>query len=205
MLGSASGSSVYQVTGVSPGATLQLGNSVNQFIANNNAIQNMNGTFDLNGTTLVVGGYGVQMTGTGAITNNNPSATATLALEDQNGQTQTINAITDGAGKMALYLEYGNAILTSTGNTFTGGTTISNTDNNNSITLQIGDGGSNLGSLPGNVNIGHAGGLSFDTPAGMTLAVPGNISGSGAGGLTVVKQTPGVLSSCPAATPTAAR
>ena len=85
--------------------------------------------------------------------------------------------------------------MTSTGNTFSKGTTIVNTSNGNSINLQIGDGGSNIGSLPGNVNIGAYGGLTFDTPAGMTLTVTGNISGNGGGGLNVTKQSSGAASS----------
>ena len=62
--------------------------------------------------------------------------------------------------------------------------------------LQIGDGATSPGSLPGNVTIGTLGYtttngsftanglLIIDTPAGMSLTASGNISGSGSSGLT---------------------
>ena len=65
--------------------------------------------------------------------------------------------------------------LTGTGNAYSGGTTIA------AGRLNIGDGATSPGSLPGNVVINSTtpGALTFNTPAGMSVAVSGNISGSG--------------------------
>ena len=80
--------------------------------------------------------------------------------------------------------------LTGTSNAYSGGTTIS------AGTLQIGNGTTSPGSLPGNVVIGTlayttstgshtaTGALTFNTPAAMSITASGNISGSGSGGLT---------------------
>ena len=52
--------------------------------------------------------------------------------------------------------------------------------------LNIGDGSTSPGSLPGNVVVSSAtaGALTFNTPAGMSVTASGNISGNGSGGLT---------------------
>ena len=65
--------------------------------------------------------------------------------------------------------------LTGIGNAYSGGTTIG------LGVLQIGDGSTSPGSLPGNVVISSttAGALTFNTPAGMSVAASGNISGGG--------------------------
>ena len=178
------------VNGVSPGATLKLGaTATNAEIWN--GIQNMNGTFDLNGySTGVAGGSG--LTGTGTITNGALSPTSTLTFGFvNNGQTGGnsvfAGSIIDGTGKMALAVAYSTAqlTLTGTGNTYSGGTTISAGE------LQIGDGSTGPGSLPGNVLVSNtaAGALTFNTPPTMSVTASGNISG--AGGLT--KTGPGLL------------
>ena len=81
---------------------------------------------------------------------------------------------------MALTVSGGGTLtLTGTSNSYTGGTTI------DSGMLVIGN-GTGLGSLPGNIVISSstAGALTYNTPAGMSIATSGNISGSGTGGLT---------------------
>ena len=67
----------------------------------------------------------------------------------------------------------GTQVLAGSNNTYSGGTAISGG------TLQIGDGAANAGSLPGNVVVSStaAGALTFNTPAAMSLAYSGNISG----------------------------
>ena len=59
--------------------------------------------------------------------------------------------------------------------------------------LQIGDGATSPGSLAGNVvnNSSAASALIFNTPAGMSLAYSGNVSGSGTGAVT--KTGPGTV------------
>ena len=77
----------------------------------------------------------------------------------------------------------GTLVLTGGGNAYGGGTTI--TDG----VLQIGDGATSAGSLPGNVVINSAtpGALTYDLPPGASINPfnVGFISGSGGGGLTV--------------------
>ena len=66
----------------------------------------------------------------------------------------------------------GAVILTATNNSFTGGTLIS------SGTLQVGDGATNAGSLPGN-SVVNNGRLILDPPAATSLSVSGVISSNG--------------------------
>ena len=105
-----------------------------------------------------------------------------------NGQGALALAVSGGVNNNALAA--GTLILTGTSNAYHGGTTIS------AGVLQIGDGATSPGSLPGNVTIGTLaytttngsftanGALIIDTPAGMSLTASGNISGSSSGGLT---------------------
>ena len=83
-----------------------------------------------------------------------------------------LSLTTDSTGALAF-------TLTGTGNAYSGGTSIYEG------MLKIGDGATSPGSLPGNVVISSttAGALTFDTPAGMSVAASGNISGNGSGGL----------------------
>ena len=77
-----------------------------------------------------------------------------------------------GANSLAICAG-GTVILTSNNNTYSGTTTV------NSGTLQIGDGATSAGSLPGNVVIAASGTLAFDPPAATSFAWSGNISGTG--------------------------
>ena len=171
--------------GVNPGATLQ-------FASSNVGIWagvGINGTLDFNGTN-----NGLDwLTGSGTITNNVISTASTLyygadlAGGPSGGTSAFAGAIKDGPGTMALVVTgsaasqggFGCLTLTGTGNAYSGGTTISGG------TLQIGDGSTSPGSLPGNVSVGTTsvggvpalGALIFDTPAGMSVTESGNISG----------------------------
>jgi len=184
-----------QISSVSPGATVQLGTTATSGNGGSSGeiywgIQNLNGTFDLNGANVGLEGNG-WLTGTGTITNNAASTTSTLTWGYVNdaspGGTTTFGGnIVNGAGGsgvMALAVSGGGAsaslTLTGTGNTYTGGTTIAA-----SSSLQIGDGSTSPGSLPGNVVVSNtaAGALTFNTPLAKSITVSGNISG--AGGLT---------------------
>ena len=81
----------------------------------------------------------------------------------------------------------GTFTLTNSANTYGAVTTIA------AGAVQIGDGSASPGSLAGNVvnNSSAAGALIFNTPAGMSLAYSGNISGSGTGAVT--KTGPGTV------------
>ena len=180
--------------GVVSGGTLQ-------FATNNVGIWagvNINGILDFNGTSNGLDG----LSGSGTITNNTVSTTSTLyygadlAGGPSGGTTAFAGAIKDGPGTMALVVTgsgasqggFGFLTLTGTGNAYSGGTTISGG------TLQIGDGATSPGSLPGNVSVGSLsvggvpalGALIFDTPAGMSVTASGNISGNSSGGLAVI-------------------
>ena len=70
----------------------------------------------------------------------------TLTLSPAGGSSTFSGAIEDGAGEVRLAVSgSGTQVLAGSGNAYGGGTTIS------AGTLQIGDGGANAGSLPGNV------------------------------------------------------
>ena len=180
LLATNGGQAVSSVYSVSPGATLELGaNASSAEIFN--GISSMNGTFNLNGYSTGLTG----LTGSGTITNGALSPTSTLTFGFVNnggsgGNTSFAGSIIDGTGKMALAVAYSTATLTltGTGNTYSGGTTISAGE------LQIGDGSTGPGSLPGNVLVSNtaAGALTFNTPAAMSVTSTANISG--AGGLT---------------------
>ena len=155
----------------------------------------MNGTFDYNGFNEGLLG----LTGSGMTTSNASSTTSVMTFGTvvsggggpgdptvNNGGSSTIFAgsIVDGNGTMALTVSafFGHTlILTGTGNAYSGGTTIAYG------TLQIGDGATGPGSLPGNVVISSTtpGALTFNPPAGTSVTVSGNISGNGSGGLAV--------------------
>ena len=204
--------------GVSPGATLMLGTPPS-YIADPGggggniygSLLNMNGTFNLNGWSEGL----VGLSGTGTITNNAVSTTAVMTYGytvggrgnpgDTSNYTSTFGGnIVDGLGTMALSLTTDSTgplalTLTGTGNAYRGGTTISEG------TLQIGDGSTSPGSLPGNVVViasAAPGALTFNTPASMSVAATGNISGNGTGGL--AKSGAG-LATCSATTPTPAQ
>ena len=99
---------------------------------------------------------------------------------DTNGYMLTVPGVVSGSGALVQGIA-GTLVLSNIANTYTGGTTVS------VGTLQIGDGVSSNGSLPGNV-VNNAT-LAFNNPT--SFAYSGNISGSGvtnligAGGLTL--------------------
>ena len=197
---SQNGHAVSSITNVSPGALLQMGSNGSggaQIYAN---LLSMNGTFDLNGMNEGL----IGLTGTGTVTNSAGSTTSLLTFGYVpggaiGGSNTFPGVISDGNGLMALAVSSGvvnnalanvDLILTATNNAYSGGTTIS------AGTLQIGDGLTSPGSLPGNVaistlayttsagNFTANGALIIDTPFGMSIAAGGNISGSSSSGLT---------------------
>ena len=187
--GSGGGHAVTGVGSVSPGATLQMasipggdpGGGAQMF----GGVSKMNGTLDLNGMSEGL----TTLNGSGTVTNNAASTTSVLTFgyvstASTGGADTFAGTITNGAGGLGvltLTVSGGGALtLTGTNNTYSGGTTINNGS------LQIGDGSTSPGSLPGNIVISSAtpGALTFNTPAGMTFTYSGSISGSGTGGLT---------------------
>ena len=108
----------------------------------------MNGTFDFNGYSEGIDG----LSGTGTVTNSNSSSASVMTMGyvsgGQTGGTITFpGVIADGAGSMGLAVSGATFIVTGTRNAYSGGTTIY------SGLLQIGDGSTSPGSLPGNVVI----------------------------------------------------
>ena len=93
---------------------------------------------------------------------NNGSGTFSGAIQ---------NANTNGGGVGLLKSGTGTEILSGTNNTYIGGTTIA------AGTLQIGDGVTSNGSLPGNITVNSGGTLTFANPT--TFSYTGTISGSG--------------------------
>ena len=88
------------VSGVSPGATLQIGYSGTQI---SGGVSNMNGTFDFNGMseTFAAG----TLSGAGTVTNSAGSPTSTLTFGGGSGA--FAGAIANGAGTMALTVNGG--------------------------------------------------------------------------------------------------
>ena len=87
---------------------------------------------------------------------------------DTNNNTLTVPGVISGSGSLGIS-GGGTLVVTGASNTYSGGTIVS------AGTLQIGDGASSNGSLPGNV-VNNAT-LTFNNPT--TFANSGNISGSG--------------------------
>ena len=184
--GSGGGHAVTNVGSVSPGATLQMasmsGGDPGGGAQMYGGVSNMNGTMDFNGMSEGL----TTLNGSGTVTNNAPSTTSVLTFgyvptASTGGADTFAGTIADGRGTLALAVSGGGALtLTGTNNTYSGGTAIYNGS------LQIGDGSTSPGSLPGNVVISSATprALNFNTPAGISLTYSGSISGSGAGGLT---------------------
>ena len=171
--------------GVSAGATLRLGASGTNNGQFYDGVNNMNGTFDLNGFSEGL----IKLDGSGTVTNTALSTTSTLTFGYvgggcAGGSDTFAGAIADGLGTMALSVSdtNGSFTLTGTNNAYSGGTSIL------AGQLNIGNGATSQGSLPGNVVISSttAGALTFNTPAGMSITASGNISGSGSGGLTKI-------------------
>ena len=110
-------------------------------------------------------------------------AGAAYQLGGGGGALTFLTALTGGYGLAVGGGGAGTLILTSAGNSYSGGTTIYNG------VLQIGDGATNAGSLPGNVVINSAtpGALTYNLPPSASINPfnAGVISGSGGGGLTV--------------------
>ena len=187
-----SGTSGHAVGGngvnVSPGALLQLA-AGDTYGGNIYSGATINGTFNLNGGSEGV----IALSGTGLITNNASGTMALLTCGTTPSGTTGVSGtfpgiLADGSGTLALALSYSSAslILTGTNNAYSGGTAI------NMGKLQIGDGATSPGSLPGNVTISSstANALTFNTPAGMSITAGGNISGSSSG---LLKNGAGVL------------
>ncbi|MGA2031189.1 MAG: autotransporter-associated beta strand repeat-containing protein [Thermoguttaceae bacterium] len=118
---------VMNVAGVSNGATLRLSPvGGDQIFDQDVGVQNMNGTFDLNGASEGI----PALTGTGNVTNTAASSTSTLTIGTANGGTFGSSAfggnLANGAGGGVLaLLKTGNATFTLSGsNTYSGGTTV---------------------------------------------------------------------------------
>ena len=125
------------------------------------------GTLDLNGQLISLDG----IAGSGGLITDSTGTYAGITDSLTTGTMTYAGNITDGAGSVSLIIAgAGLQILTGTGNTFSGGTTINLLD-----TLQIGDGATSAGSLTGNVR--SNGTLAFDTPGATTLTYAGNVSG----------------------------
>ena len=166
------------VATVSAGATLQMGGGGSTQLYT--GVYNMNGTLDLNGMNEGL----IWLNGTGTVTNNAVSTTSVLTVGSNAGGNYGQNynnlpfagVLADGAGVLSLTVSsVASLTLTGTGNAYSGGTNIA------AGTLQIGDGSTGPGSLPGNVVVNSTapGALTFNTPGNMSLAVSGNISGPG--------------------------
>jgi autotransporter-associated beta strand protein len=170
VLGQTSGSTAHAVssiTGVSSGATLQLaGTGGDQIYDAGNGVQNMNGTFDLNGRSENLS----FLTGGGTVTNGSAGTTSTITVGNSNYSSPFTGVIQDGAGKVALVTNGNNSYVILGGiNTYTGGTTIVSNSS-----LQLGYGAA-FGSVLGNIT--NNGSLVLGNTSPSTVA--NNISGSG--------------------------
>ncbi len=124
---------------------------------------------DLHGQALDPGG----LAGSGGSVSDSISTAASITVNPSGASTYA-GTISNGAGTVALAVGgSGTEVLTGSANTYTGGTTI-----NSTATLQVGDGSSHAGSLPGAVT--DNGALAFDTPASSVVTYSGNASGTGA-------------------------
>ena len=125
------------------------------------------GTLDLNGASETIG----SLTGTGLIVNNG-GVLATLTV---NGGSfgGTIQAVGSGSQSLNLGVASGTLLLNNAALTYGAGVSI-----NTGSTLQLGDGSVPITSLPGGT-ITDNGTLTFDLPAGDTVASAANIGGSG--------------------------
>ena len=110
-------------------------------------------------------------------------------LEFSSAANETLSGNISGGGALVI-AGPGALTLGGSASNYTGGTTVS------AGVLQIGDGSTTRGSLPGNVIISGTtpGALTFDTPVGMSVACSGNISGGGSGGLAMIGTGVAVLS-----------
>jgi autotransporter-associated beta strand protein len=162
-----SGTNTYAGGTTITNGTLQVGNTQ---ALGTGAVTINGGALDLDGLNLTLRG----LIGSGGQVTD--SATTASTLTDSVAASTTVTyagSINNGSGTVAFSVTgTGTQILTGSSNTYTGGTTISSTG-----TLQIGDGVSNIGSLPGNVADGKT--LIFKTPTSSTLVYSGNISGNG--------------------------
>ena len=159
--------SVSFISGVSSGATLQMGSNAGDGEIYG-GISNMDGTFDLNGMTESV----VGLNGTGTITNTAAGTTGTLIFGwspyyGSTGSDTFGGNIVDGAGAVALAVSGGSLTLTGT-NTYSGDTTISDG------TLVLGN---SLAAQDSTVNIGSGGVLGFGSL--LTTATVGGLEGNG--------------------------
>jgi fibronectin-binding autotransporter adhesin len=146
--------------------TLQIGNAA---ALGTSSATFSGGTLDLNGHALTMRG----INGTAGTITDSSTTAAVLTDSLAAGTVTFAGSIVNGSGTVGLTTSgSGVQILTGSSNTYGGGTTIGGTS-----TLVIGDGVTNLGSLPGNVSDGHT--LVFNTPGGDTFSYGGNISGTG--------------------------
>ena len=163
--------SAIQIVNNQPASQLPTGTTVQLGAAAGTA------TLDLNGVSQQVAALSDNAGYTNGLVTNNASAPATLTLSSAGGSTTFSGPIQNGAGGGTIHLTMsGNGTQVLAGNnTYSGGTSITGG------TLQIGDGAANAGALPGNVVVSStaAGALTFNTPAAMSLAYSGNISGAG--------------------------
>ncbi len=114
--------SVLGITGVSPGATLQLSNfgGSQQISSTGSGVLNMNGTFDLNGQIVLL----PVLSGSGLITNSSNMLSPSLTVGTTNLSSTFAGTIQDGNNPLSVTATGSGALTLLGTNTYSGGTTV---------------------------------------------------------------------------------
>ena len=114
--------SVYGITGVAAGATLQLGNlgGSQQISSTGSGVQNMNGTLDLNGQNALV----PTLSGSGLVTNSSNMLSPSLTVGTTNLSSTFAGTIQDGGNPLSVTAAGSGTLTLSGTNTYSGGTTV---------------------------------------------------------------------------------